>query len=364
MTRPAHTVPSSFEDITLNAPPRKSLTAYEEGYSGAIRMQDVVMMAREQRKSLKKQSTIETILRSTLQEEVVEDDKAEKALESHRARTITRSSSVSSMDNKSLQFRARRFYQDYRTRLAVSILIMLSFIQEVVKCQIDPASTLAPEVWFGFDITFLVLFTIELLVNLFAYWNRRVFWTSGFNWLDIVVVSSGIANAVIETRVGVIDRIVNTTEVVGPDTAATEVWQVMRALRALRVLRIFRRVHSLHTAFLTLSRAIYRCLTTIGLSAFVMTLYALIGTTIFRTASVDVGLTSRGYEYGEEYWGSFVRAFWTLFQVWTLESWSEAVARPLVFSNQQHIVVVAVFFFITCALPHHATNHTHKHRKN
>ena len=35
----------------------------------------------------------------------------------------------------------------------------------------------------------------------------------------------------------------------------------------------------------------------------------------------------------------------TLFQVWTLESWSEAVARPLVFSRDAHVASVACIFF-------------------
>ena len=35
------------------------------------------------------------------------------------------------------------------------------------------------------------------------------------------------------------------------------------------------------------------------------------------------------YHYGQEYWGNFFKALYTLFQVLTGESWSEAVARPL-----------------------------------
>ena len=33
-----------------------------------------------------------------------------------------------------------------------------------------------------------------------------------------------------------------------------------------------------------------------------------------------------------ERWANLDRACWTLFQVWTEESWSEAIARPLLFS--------------------------------
>jgi hypothetical protein len=42
-------------------------------------------------------------------------------------------------------------------------------------------------------------------------------------------------------------------------------------------------------------------------------------------------MTKRGYIYGMEYYGTFSRAMYTLFQVQSGESWSEAVARPLIF---------------------------------
>ena len=37
--------------------------------------------------------------------------------------------------------------------------------------------------------------------------------------------------------------------------------------------------------------------------------------------------TARGFTYGEEYYGTFFRALYTLFQVLTGESWSEAGSR-------------------------------------
>merc|ERR1719352_31854 len=43
-----------------------------------------------------------------------------------------------------------------------------------------------------------------------------------------------------------------------------------------------------------------------------------------RDSSID-SLTARGFYYGQEYYGTFFRALYTLFQVLTGESWSEAV---------------------------------------
>merc|ERR1719230_2200061 len=66
---------------------------------------------------------------------------------------------------------------------------------------------------------------------------------------------------------------------------------------------------------------------------------------------IDSG-TARGLYYGAEYYGSFTRALYTLWQVLTGESWSEAVARPLIFGmdetnspSSNHII--ASIFFVT-----------------
>ena len=44
-------------------------------------------------------------------------------------------------------------------------------------------------------------------------------------------------------------------------------------------------------------------------------------------------VTFRGLSYGEEYYGNFARALFTLFQALTGESWAESIARPAVFSD-------------------------------
>jgi len=54
--------------------------------------------------------------------------------------------------------------------------------------------------------------------------------------------------------------------------------------------------------------------------------------------------TARGFTYGWEYYGTFTRALYTLFQVMTGESWSEAVARPLMFGLYRNSIFVAIYF--------------------
>merc|ERR1712216_48816 len=56
-------------------------------------------------------------------------------------------------------------------------------------------------------------------------------------------------------------------------------------------------------------------------------------------------MTARGKEHGIEYYGTFMRALYTLFQVMTGESWSEAVARPLLFGlYKENSITVGIYF--------------------
>merc|ERR1719231_1665488 len=50
-----------------------------------------------------------------------------------------------------------------------------------------------------------------------------------------------------------------------------------------------------------------------------------------ENTTVISAMTARGFHYGQEYYGTFFRSLYTLFQVLTGESWSEAVVRPLLF---------------------------------
>ena len=54
--------------------------------------------------------------------------------------------------------------------------------------------------------------------------------------------------------------------------------------------------------------------------------------------------TMRSLCYGDEYYGTFFRSLFTLFQVLTGESWSEVVARPVIFHEGAFNIVGGIFF--------------------
>ena len=96
----------------------------------------------------------------------------------------------------------------------------------------------------------------------------------------------------------------------------------------------------------------------------VMCIYAILAVDFFRNAGHDGELafewcreagddgapgcpdyfTARGYEFGHEYFGNFAKAIFTLFQILTGDSWSEAIGRPLI---QAFSPFGAAMFFVS-----------------
>ncbi|MBS3744586.1 MAG: ion transporter [Wenzhouxiangellaceae bacterium] len=135
----------------------------------------------------------------------------------------------------------------------------------------------------------LAAFVLELMIKLFAFDFR--FFRSGWNVFDFLVVGIALVPAT------------------GP-------LEVLRALRILRVLRLLSQVRRLRNIIESLMRALPGMGWTAALLLLVFYIFAVMGTMMFREAF-------------PEYWGSLGRSFFSLFQIMTLESWSSAIARPM-----------------------------------
>jgi voltage-gated sodium channel len=139
------------------------------------------------------------------------------------------------------------------------------------------------------DRVCLMFFVTELVLRFVAY--RGIFWRSGWNWFDFVVVAIALApNA-------------------GP-------WAVLRSLRVLRVLRLLTVVPQMRKVIAAFLHSIP------GLSSVVAVM-----TIFFYTAGVlATGLFA---ETHPQWFGSLGKSLYTLFQIMTLESWSMGIVRPV-----------------------------------
>jgi voltage-gated sodium channel len=97
---------------------------------------------------------------------------------------------------------------------------------------------------------------------------------------------------------------------------ATESFSVLRALRVLRVLRLINKIESMRKVVAGLLNSLPSLASVAGLTLIVFYVFSVMATNLF------------GHEFPDLF-GSMGDSAFTLFQVMTLESWSEGVARPI-----------------------------------
>jgi len=97
---------------------------------------------------------------------------------------------------------------------------------------------------------------------------------------------------------------------------ATETLAVLRALRVLRVLRLINKIESMKKVVAGLLGSLASLGSVVSLLLIVFYVAAVVATNVF------------GAEF-PDYFGDLGRTFFSLFQVMTLESWSDGIARPV-----------------------------------
>jgi hypothetical protein len=242
-----------------------------------------------------------------------------------------------------LQDLVLKIYNNKWVMAFVAFCIVGNFFVNILEKQIDP-KTNEPKhdkIWATADITFNVIFLFELIANMWSYGGPvKKFWSSGWNVFDTLIVAVGVLTM---------------ANILGPPL------DKLKLMRAFRVFRLFKRVEALNKIIVALLKSIPGVINAFIVLGVFFCIYAILAVELFRefgeggiytTYDATTGqnvtitsVTSRGFIAGIEYYGTFSRALYTLFQVMTGESWSEAVVRPLVFGwNQDSAFVVGAFF--------------------
>ncbi|GAB4183133.1 MAG: hypothetical protein Fur0032_24140 [Terrimicrobiaceae bacterium] len=135
----------------------------------------------------------------------------------------------------------------------------------------------------------LAVFLIELWCKMAAF--RGLFWRSGWNIFDFIVVAIALA-------------------------PGTGVWAVLRSLRVLRVLRLLTVVPQLRKVVAAFLHSIP------GLSG----VMAVMSIFFFTAGVLATNLFGATYP---DWFGTLGRSLYSLFQIMTLESWSMGIVRPV-----------------------------------
>lgn len=238
------------------------------------------------------------------------------------------------------QDQVRAFYKDTRTEVAVAALIGGNFLTNLVQATIDPQNEKHADAFDGIDLFFTLAFTLELMVNMYGFWLIP-FWSSAWNVFDFFVVWVALLTSL-------------KVPLPGPFT-------MLRMLRVFRVFRLFKRVKSLKKIMDSLANAIPGVINAFIILLLVMCIYSILAVEFFSLYGVggqfvnELGnsynyTTPRQQDYGTEYFGNFPKAMYTMFQVLTGESWSEAIVRPLLHSPHTTKNLGTALYFVSFVL--------------
>lgn len=153
----------------------------------------------------------------------------------------------------------------------------------------------------------LAIFVVEIALKLYALDYR--FFRSGWNVFDFVIVGISLM----------------------PDSGP---FAILRALRILRVLRLLTKIERLRHIIESLLRAIPSIGWIVFLLLMVFYIFAVMGTNMFRDSF-------------PEQFGHLGLTMYSLFQVMTLESWSEEISRPVMEAYPYAWVYFVAFILIT-----------------
>lgn len=231
------------------------------------------------------------------------------------------------------------FYEGKQCQMTVAGLIVINFTITCIQKEIDPQEAHHEKVWYALNMLFNVLFTIELLVNLYGRW-WCLFWSSAWNVFDFTVVTVGIIDMAWTDMPGAL--------------------RLIRLLRAFRVFRLFNRVESMRKVVESIIKAVPGVMNAFLINFILICIYAVLSVDFFSLLYKNCHdkddfdgplpmITGRGECWGSDYYGTFFKALYTMFQVLTGESWSEAAARPALayYMDKEDVVftIITYFFF-------------------
>jgi voltage-gated sodium channel len=188
----------------------------------------------------------------------------------------------------------KQLYEMVEHRYFTRVIISLIFFNAVIV-GLETSPAIYEEyktLFFRLDMVLLWIFTVEIIMRLLAAPSYKHFFTSSWNWFDLIIVSAShiFAGA-----------------------------HFITVLRILRVLRVFRAV-SVIPSLRRLVDALLMTIPALGniilLMSIIFYIFAVTGTMLFR-------------EVAPEYFGTLGLSLLTLFQVVTLESWASGVMWPI-----------------------------------
>lgn len=160
-----------------------------------------------------------------------------------------------------VQKQVQQFYASNGFQILAAIAIMVNFICNAVEAELNPEDgTREADVLETFDYVFVVLFTVELAINIFGNWFFD-FVSDAWNWFDTIVVIISLVSKFASDDPGL---------------------NVLRTVRAFRVFRLFKRLKSLRHIIRAITASLPAVCNAFFLVILMTMIYAIMGTTFIR----------------------------------------------------------------------------------
>jgi hypothetical protein len=203
--------------------------------------------------------------------------------------------------------RVRSTYVGDHVQIGVAALIGGNFMLNICQAQVGHEDEHANTIFEFVDLGFTIIFTIELLVNLFATFLWE-FVGDAWNWFDFVVVAVSLISLVL-------------TDLPGAD--------VLRLMRCFRVFRLFKRIPSLRKIMGAITKSLVPMGNAFCIVCLVTAIFAIVAVTFFASDA-------------PHNFSSFFVAFFSLFQSMTGDNWSQDCRDLMAVSGQG--AMVGIFY--------------------
>lgn len=195
------------------------------------------------------------------------------------------------------------FYDLRSIQIFVALVIFMNFVTSAVYVQLLPEEDSPTDRTFvAFEYFYVYGFLLELVINMYGSFFF-LFWHSGWNIFDFVIVW------------------VSLLAVYFPDLPAIS---VLRLFRAFRVVRLFKRVEEMRKIIEGIMQSLPSLSYAFVALSLITGIWAIMGVDFFGTM-VHAEQNNEGY-----FFGNFFKAFLSLIQITTFDSWSSGIARDII----------------------------------
>jgi len=233
----------------------------------------------------------------------------------------------------------------FESCVGVAILANAAFMALELDLKDPDASGSAKVMWMVADWTFCIGFSCEIMFRIFCL-GLLPFVKQKKYLFDLFLVSLNVIDSSFQLAGGGATGL-----------GAIGALRMLRIFKIVKMLRLVSVVEDLHLIVVGLVSALKSLRWVALLLAFVIFIMAVMlkiivgnscGDEDFRTSFVyHFGTAIDPTEKCQEFWGTVLKSMYSLYQVTTLESWSQVIARPIWDVKPHYVILILGFQLIT-----------------